>query len=187
MMDSAVIGTATGIAAVLVSGFSTWFQHRQIQLMERGLDAAFDSDTSDSATTNKMERKFRALLNKRLSDVRGKMRQEFRDEINRQFQAGPLTQYSDSMLGISKLLADQAAITELARDSNKAKVEIESMRDQVFAETGKYASELETHNREIEAIAQRLETLRVRLNYLDMLRGQMQQIGQQLVQITSQE
>lgn len=181
------IGAGTSALAVAVSVFSAWYQRRQTQIMQIALDRALDSDVSDGESRSKFERNFRALLNKRLSDVRVKLRQDFKDEIDKVLRTQPMVEYSNSMLNISNLIRDQAVITDLAQDSDRTKAEITGMRDQIVAETGRYASDIEAHGRDIEVLQQRLEALRVRLNYLDMIRGQIQQIGQQLVQMTSQQ
>jgi hypothetical protein len=89
-----ILGGATGVVSLVN-------QHRQTQLMEIGLERAFE--TPEGAAGKGFERKIREVINRRLSDTRAKMRQEFDARINhieQELKADRITEYSCILLNL---------------------------------------------------------------------------------------
>lgn len=178
---TAMVGTIGGIFGSLMALGSVVYQRRQTQLMAVGLEKSFE--ISEGETGTESERKLRAVINKRLSENRVKLRQEFVPRLDRLEQIlddNHIKDCGSNLATLIRLLDDQQDIKDLADDATRKHTEIMTVQERVLAETGRYSADIATHGREIEVLQQQLEDLQ------NGIRTQIRAITQHLLQMTSQ-
>ena len=186
MIDvSAMVGAVGGIFGSLMALGSVVYQRRQTQIMEAGLDSAANEDLDSPVvkTGTALERKLRTVINKRLSENRTKMRQEFGPRLDRAEQM--LSQYDfkgydNNLKSLIRLLDDQREIKGIADEAKGIRAEIISAQERILAETGRYGTDIVSHGREIEALQQQLEDMQ------NGTRTQIRAVAQHLLEMTGQ-
>jgi hypothetical protein len=186
MLDVATtVGTIGSAIVSLVALGSVVYQRRQTQIMEAGLERAAneDLDAPEIGTGTAMEKKLRMVINKRLSENRAKMKQDFAtqlERIERMLDEEHIKEYSNYITGLIQLLDDQKVIKDLAGDVTKMHAEVITSEERVLAETGRYSADIAAHGHELEGLQQQIE------NMQNGIRTQIRTIAQQLLQMTSQ-
>jgi flagellar capping protein FliD len=182
---SATVGVVGGVFGSITALGSVLYQRRQTLIMEAGLDRAAneDLDSPEVKTGTALERKLRMVINKRLSDYRTKMRQDYDPRLVRLEQMVSrydFKVYDDNMRTLIGLLDDQKNIKDIATETREIRAEVLTAQERILAETGRYSVEIATHGREIESIQQHLEDLQ------NSIRAQMRAIAEHMLQMTGQ-
>lgn len=187
----AIVSTSAGVLGVVAGLGSFVNQRRQTQIMQAGLEKEiakeFEEPESDSEV--QMESKLKGVINRRLNDVRKKMRDEFNPrfvQIEQNLRQDYITEYSHILANLSQLLHDEQDIRGVANEVRAIRAEIVEAKERIMAETGRYTTDIAMHGREIEALQQKLDDMSQGIGYPDMVRAQIRAIAQQLLQMTSQ-
>ncbi len=170
-----IVGTIVGIIGggigVLAAILSVIYQRRQTRLMEGQVDRAIEVKiTRDlDAPEGVIDNKLRAFLNRRLSDIRTQMRQEFSqrlDEIIRMIEDSHIADRRDIAVDAVTLLSDQkGAVADFKEFNGKVSI-LES---------------------EIQTLQQAVEDIRNGVGGQAMVRAQIRGIAQQLLHMSGQE
>lgn len=174
-----VLGGATGVVSLVN-------QRRQTQIMEVGLERAFE--TPESSTGKAFERKIREVINRRLSDTRAKMRQEFEARINpieQELKAEHITEYTRILLNLSESLRDGKTISELAEEAKRIQDEILADQERIVAKSDRNSSDIAVQGLEIGELQRQLEIIQQGIAFHDSVLKQMRWIAEQMMQITN--
>lgn len=165
-----VVGIIGGVVAILTAIFSVVYLRRQTLLMASQVDRAIEVKiTRDlDAPEGVIDTKLRAFLNRRLSDIRSQMRQEFGqsfDEIRRILAESHVIDRRDIAVDSMRLLSDQKdAVNDFKEFSTKVGV-------------------LEN---EIQILQQAIEDIHNGVGNQAMVRAQIRGIAEQLLHLTGQ-
>lgn len=191
-----VVGTSTGVLGMVAGLGSVVYQRRQTQIMEAGLEKAIEVkitrefDAPEGETGSQMESKLRAVINRRLNDNRVAMRKEFGprfEQIERELQERQITEYSNLLKTLQRLVNDKQDIKEVAEEVRGIGTNVTAAQERILAETGRYSVDIAAHGREIETMQQQLEDMRRGSVPPDLVRAQIRSIAQQLLQMTNQD
>lgn len=164
------IGTIGGVIAILTAIFSLLYLRRQTQLMAAQLDKEIEIKiTRDLDAPEGIDNKIRTVLNRRLSDVRSQMRQEFNprfDEIHRILDESHLGQRRDIAEDSLRLLADQKDAVEGFKEST---------------------NKVNMLEHEIQELQQTVDDIRNGVGNQAMVRAQIRGIAEQLMRLTGSE
>lgn len=182
---TSMVGTVGGVLGSVVALSSIIYQRRQTQIMEAGLERAAneDLDAPEIETGTAMEKKLRMVINKRLSENRAKMKQDFATQLERferMLDEEHIKEYSNYITGLIQLLDDQKVIKDLALDVRRMHAEVITSQERVLAETGRYSADITSQGREIDALQQQLDNLQ------GGIRTQIRAIAQHLIEMTGQ-
>ena len=168
---ASVFGIVGGSIGILTAVVSLFLQLRQTRVMESQVDRAIEVKiTRDlDAPEGVIDNKLRAFLNRRLSDIRAQMRQEFGqrlDELTRVLEDSHVMDRKDIAFDSLHLLSEQ-------KDATAS-----------FMEVNGKVSVLE---HDIQVLQQAIEDIQHGVGNQVMARAQIRQIAQQLLQMTGQE
>lgn len=187
MFDAAfTISILFGIVGCISGLGSVAYQRRQTQLMERAIEAP-------EGDTDAKESKFTALVNKRVSDTRKILRDEYRPrlaEIERVLRDSHIAEYTDVLGKVFKQLddaaQDAARIKAIAEEAGRVQNEIGSLQESIQAKSSKNSSDIDALGHEINGLVQQIENMRKGIEVHDSVVKRVRSIAEQLLQITSQ-
>lgn len=165
------LGVVGGVVGILTGVFSLVYLRRQTQLMadqvgkELEIKITRDLDAPDSLDDSKL----RAVLNRRLGDVRSQLRQEFNpriEEIMRMLQDAHIPERKDVLEDAIRLLSVHNDALEGYAESNSKVLVLE---------------------RQVQALQQATEDIRNGVGNQAMVRVQIRGIAEQLLRMTGQE
>ena len=168
---ASVVGIVGGSIGILTAVVSLFFQLRQTRVMESQVDRAIEVKITREldAPEGAIDSKLRAFLNRRLSDIRTQMRQEFSqrlDEIIRMIEDSHIADRRDIAMDAVTLLSDQkGAVADFKEFNGKVSI-LES---------------------EIQTLQQAVEDIRNGVGNQAMVRAQIRGIAQQLLHMSGQE
>lgn len=167
----ATIGGAIAIPATISTVFSGLYQRRQTQLMEAQVDRQIEvTITRDlDAPEGAIDGKLRAFLNRRLSDIRTQMRQEFGqrlDDITRILEDSHVMERKDIAANALTLYTDQRDAVAKFEESNNRMGALEQ---------------------QVQALQRAVEDIRNGVGNQAMVRAQIHGIAEQLLRMTGQE
>lgn len=166
-----VVGIVGGSIGILTAVVSLFIQLRQTRVMESQVDRAIEVKITREldAPEGVIDSKLRAFLNRRLSDIRKQMRDEFSqplDEIIRILEDSHITDRKDIAVDSLRLLSEQ-------KDAVASFMEVNS--------------KVGVLEHDIQALQQAVEDIQHGVGNQAMARAQIRQIAQQLLQMTGQE
>lgn len=191
MLDVAtIVGSIVGIIGGVAGVVSSVNQHRQTRIMEIGLERAIEAPEGDTGTG--IESKFTALVNKRLSDTRRNLRDEYRPRLERieatLHERQSMDMGSQTIIrNLSESLRDGKTISDIAEEARRIRGEIAAAQERILAESGRYSTDIAALGREVEGLQQQIEDMRNGIGYHDLVRMQIRLIGEQLLRMTSQD
>ena len=191
-----LLGNLFGFAGFVTAISALVYQRRQTQIMETGLEKAIEVkitrefEASEGETGTEIEGKLRAVISKRLSDNRARMRQEFYprlDQIEAALRERHVMEYSSILTNLSNLLKDEEFIKQVAEEAKTVQQDVLTAQERILAESGRNTEDIGRQGREIEALEQQIEDMRNGIGYEDMARPYIRLIAEQLLRITTQE
>jgi len=164
------VGIVGGSIGILTAVVSLFIQLRQTRVMESQVDRAIEVKITREldAPDGAIDSKLRAFLNRRLSDIRKQMRDEFSqrlDEIIRILEDSHITDRKDIAVDSLRLLSEQ-------KDATASFMEVNS--------------KVSVIEHDIQALQQAVEDIQHGVGNQAMARAQIRQIAQQLLQMTGQ-
>lgn len=150
------------------------------------LERAFE--TPEGETGKGFERKIRAVINRRLSETRAKMRQDFDarlNQIEQELKADHITEYKHILMNLSESLRDGKTISDLAEEAKRIREEILMTQERIQAETGRNSSDIVTQGQEISGLHQQVGDMRKGIEFHDSVLKQMRLIAEQLIKIAN--
>lgn len=181
-----IVGSVVGVLGGITGVVSLVNQRRQTEIMEKGLERAFD--VPEGETGKGFERKIRAIITRRLTETRAKMKQDFDArlyQIEQELKADHITEYKHILLNLSESLRDGKTISDLAEDAKRIRGEIQVTQEHIQAETGRNSGDIAIQGREIEGLHQLVEDMRKGIEFHDSVLTQIRLIAEQLVKIAS--
>lgn len=183
---SNVVGSIVGVLGGVTGLISLINQSRQTEIMEKGLERAFDAPEGE--TGKGFERKIRAVINRRLRDTQTKMQKDFDarlNQIEQELKADHITEYKHILMNLSESLRDGKTISDLAEEAKRIRGEILMAQEHIQAETGKNSNDIAIQGREIGGLHQQVEDMQKGIVFHDSVLKQMRLIAEQLIKIAS--
>lgn len=181
---ASIVGTVGGVVAVLTAIFSVIYLRKQTLLMASQVDKEIEVKiTRDLEAPEGVDTKLRSYLNRRLSDVRTTLRQEYGPRLD-----GSERKLEDHLRG-----HHDTGQRDIAQDALKL---LSKQQDAVegFEESNSKVSVLEHEIQkigmledEIQALQQTVRDIRSGVGNQGMVRAQIRGIAEQLLSMTGQD
>ena len=211
MVDAqAVAFIGIGIVGAVTAVGSLFYQGIQTNIMRTQVEKAFDPEGEGGTKGTAFERRLRAHINRRLTDVRYELRSEYKprlasleDQLKTinyqtlmQFFADIGSRQATAATTIEEKVAraveverfgEELAINlhQVLEEAERAKEAISVSEQRILAESGKYDYDIATHTQQLDSLGRQVENLRTSMNTQEQTRLIIRLIAENLLRLAS--